>query len=385
MHSKKNVKILESDGSIHKDWSGGAGILPGRETLGPLFLMAVTPVFAMVICRVFQQHHGNARQFAETVWNEYTQQNVTLTQQVRQLWPDPFDLSTTWPMIGCFLVGELLLMRFIPGKQFIGNVTPNGHRPVYKANGMACYLITLISLMALDYYESVSPTTGFRMSLIYDKFGNILSTMNVLALVFCIFLLIKGYVAPSGKDSGTTGSLINDFYWGMELYPRVAGWDVKQFTNCRAGMMFWAVAIVSFCYKNMELNHGELQYGLAVSVALQLVYISKFFHWEMGYMCRCVASRPFCSVDSVHVRNVCLALPCLACLALLARYLLPHAVQHGHSARSRRILYLLGLSRLGSSRLYERRLLSRGKWAETGRCHGDGYSIGGMALRLDQL
>lgn len=70
----------------------------------------------------------------------------------------------------------------------------------------------------------------------------------------------------------------------MELYPRILGWDVKLFTNCRMGMMFWAVAICSFCFKNIELN-GSLSPGLAASVAIQMVYISKFFYWEMGYMC----------------------------------------------------------------------------------------------------
>lgn len=28
---------------------------------------------------------------------------------------------------------------------------------------------------------------------------------------------------------------------GTELYPRIFGWDVKVFTNCRFGMMFWAL------------------------------------------------------------------------------------------------------------------------------------------------
>ena len=72
----------------------------------------------------------------------------------------------------------------------------------------------------------------------------------------------------------------------MELYPRILGWDVKVFTNCRSGMMFWAVGIVSYCYKNMQLQeNGQIQYGMLASVAIQLVYITKFFYWEMGYMC----------------------------------------------------------------------------------------------------
>jgi 7-dehydrocholesterol reductase len=144
--------------------------------------------------------------------------------------------------------------------------------------------------------------------------------MNVFAMCFCFMLLVKGYIAPSSTDSGTTGNIVQDFFWvriaticcqsidrpfvvqeerlflihvlfyifaqGMELYPRILGWDVKVFTNCRSGMMFWAVAIVSYCYKNMQLSaSGQVQYGMLASVAIQLVYITKFFYWEMGYMC----------------------------------------------------------------------------------------------------
>ena len=103
--------------------------------------------------------------------------------------------------------------------------------------------------------------------------------MNVFALLFCAMLLIKGHVAPSSTDSGSNGSVVMDYYWGMELYPRILGWDVKMFTNCRAGMMFWAVGILCFAHKNMQLHGGTLQLGMAVNVALQLIYITKFFYW----------------------------------------------------------------------------------------------------------
>ena len=97
------------------------------------------------------------------------------------------------------------------------------------------------------------------------------------------------------NDTITTSSQIHLSYFlnlfphhkleGMELHPRILGWDVKMFTNCRSGMMFWAVGIICFAHKNMEVNDGVLQIGMAVNVILQLIYITKFFHWEMGYMC----------------------------------------------------------------------------------------------------
>lgn len=44
---------------------------------------------------------------------------------------------------------EILLMVGLPGKTFKANPTATGHVPVYKANGMFCYLVTLATLCLL--------------------------------------------------------------------------------------------------------------------------------------------------------------------------------------------------------------------------------------------
>jgi 7-dehydrocholesterol reductase len=149
----------------------------------------------------------------------------------------------------------------------------------YKANGLQSYLFTLAIFLVLHTSGVVRP------ALVYDKFGEIISSLNVFALLFCAMLTVKGHVAPSSTDSGTTGNAVIDFYWGMELYPQILGWDVKMFTNCRVGMMYWAVGILCYAAKNMEINNGQLANAIFVNVTLQLIYITKFFYWEMGYMC----------------------------------------------------------------------------------------------------
>jgi len=254
------------------DWSSGTGLLPGRATLGPLLLMVVTPPFAIVYFHVVSQLDGD---FVRLGYR-FVQEGVIPT--LYKIWPSPWD-TTAWTMIGCFMGFQLLLMKLLPGKTFVATVTPKGNHPTYKANGMQSYLTTLATFLILTHFQILQP------SLVYDKFGNILASMNVFAFLFCIMLLIKGHVAPSSTDSGTNHNAIIDFYWGMELYPRIMGWDVKMFTNCRVGMMFWAVGILCFAAKNMQVNGGVLSNGMLVNVALQLIYITKFFYWEMGYMC----------------------------------------------------------------------------------------------------
>lgn len=274
MSTSKSSSVANgnSSSSHNGDWSAGTGLIPGRDILGPLFLMTTTPCFSIIFFHVCVHLQGNFLEFGRLAMD------LGFFNLLQQIWPDPWDVET-WTMIASFAVFQLLLMRFVPGKSFQATLTPKGNRPTYTANGMACYLITLVTLIGLSVSGVWNPAR------VYDKFGNILSSMNVFALVFCTALLVKGYVAPSSTDSGSTGNLVQDFYWGMELYPRFFGWDVKQFTNCRMGMMFWAVAILCFAYKNMQLHGGQLQFRMAVSVALQLIYITKFFHWEMGYMC----------------------------------------------------------------------------------------------------
>jgi len=254
------------------DWSGGIGILPGRETFGPLFLMATTPAFSIVMFHVNTQMNSDFPAFAKLcIENGFF-------QTIYNVWPTPWE-ETVWKMILGFMAFEAVLQRWMPGKEFIATLTPKGNRPVYTANGMASYLFTLFILL-------ISSHLGyFRPALVYDKFGEILSSMNLFALLFCVMLLIKGNYAPSSTDSGTTGNLVIDFWWGTELYPQIFGWDVKMFTNCRFGMMYWAVGILCYAAKNIEVNDGKIQIGMFVNVALQIIYITKFFHWEMGYMC----------------------------------------------------------------------------------------------------
>lgn len=130
----------------------------------------------------------------------------------------------------------------------------------------------------------------YDIGIVYDKMGNFLASMNIFALCFCAMLTVKGLYFPSTKDNGSNGNLIVDFFWGTELYPRILGFDVKQFTNCRFGMMYWQVGLI--CYAARQYSDiGYVSSSMFVSVFLQSVYVAKFFLWETGY---------FCSMDIQH-------------------------------------------------------------------------------------
>jgi len=82
-------------------------------------------------------------------------------------------------------------MIYVPGQKFLGPKTHNGNVPVYKANGLQCYVLTLATLAGL-YYAEV-----FTATLIYNQLGKIYVALSIGAFVFCWLLYIKGHVAPS--------------------------------------------------------------------------------------------------------------------------------------------------------------------------------------------
>ena len=194
-------------------------------------------------------------------------------------------VNTPSPAVVCIFVGycafALTLMRLVPGRTVYGPLTPKGNRPQYKDNGFSCFLITIAAFLVL----TVVLKTRFSLSptIVYDRFDEVLALLNIFSLLLCLALYVKGLVAPSSSDSGSSGNVIFDYYWGTELYPRVLGFDVKVFTNCRFGMTVWALLVCVFALKSYEL-HGLVD-SMLVSTLLQMVYFLKFFWWESGYMC----------------------------------------------------------------------------------------------------
>ena len=239
----------------------------------PLLFLTLCPPAVFVFWYINTALDGSFMNF----WHLVANQGLFIT--VAKIWgPVFFGSATAWKILGTFAAFELLLMRLIPGKPFLGPITPKGNIPVYKANGPACYLITLAAFFLGAYaFNWFSPT------IIYDNMGPLLGALNIFSLLFCVLLCFKGIYKPSSSDNGISGHALFDFYWGTELYPRIFGWDVKQFTNCRFGMMSWGLILFSYAAKQYEIN-GAVSNSMTVSVALQLIYITKFFFWETGYL-----------------------------------------------------------------------------------------------------
>mmetsp|Transcript_61270 Transcript_61270/g.143379 ORF Transcript_61270/g.143379 Transcript_61270/m.143379 type:complete len:448 (+) Transcript_61270:50-1393(+) len=244
---------------------------PLRTTIGPLMLMLSTPLTGIIISRAVVDKRGELIATAVEVVQEIV--NEGFAKVVLQ---DAFD-PMAWKIIGAYMLTSLVLQRVLPGKCFDGPLSPMGNTPKYKNNGFLHFLVGVVLFVAgaeLGFYKG---------GIAFYHYRELVAAMNIFALFFCLFLYIKGRVLPSSTDSGASGNPVFDYYWGVELYPRVLGWDVKVFTNCRIGMLFWAVGEVSFAYAQLEL-YGAVSNAMLLCVGLQLIYVGKFFFWEDGYM-----------------------------------------------------------------------------------------------------
>ncbi len=243
----------------------------GNSLVTPV-VVAVSPLFVMVLVYTIIKLDGNIGNLMELV-----RSNGPTVLFVQAWLPYMFGSVTAWKFIIPFSIFQLVLMRLLPGKVATGPTTPAGNVPTYKANGLLSFVVTIFSFFVAAYgFEMFDPAE------VYDHYLEIIGALNLMSIIVCLCLYLKGRCLPSSSDCGVSGNFIFDYYWGSELYPRIGGWDVKQFTNCRFGLMSWPLLILCFAAKQQATS--GLSYSMIVSVALQLIYIAKFFHWEMGYM-----------------------------------------------------------------------------------------------------
>lgn len=246
-------------------------------TVGVLAIIGTTPFIAVIVWHMFVDLDGSLASIVAA----FREDGLSL---ISKIWP--WTSKRAWQLLGSYAAFEAILQVYMPGKRFEANPTAAGNVPVYKANGVQSLIATAIAFFACWHFGLTTPTE------VYSLFGEMLAGMSVLAIVFCVFLLVKGHVAPTDEDSGSCGNVVYDFWWGMELYPKLGPLNLKQFTNCRFGMMAWAILPVIFACHQYQRD-GYLADSVAVCVALMCVYNFKFFVWETGY---------FNSMDIQHDR-----------------------------------------------------------------------------------
>ncbi len=217
------------------------------EVLVPLALMLIVPLATMVLWHICSVHNGNLSDFIATTTTTTSKSVASLLYEITVAqWKG--SMFSVYVIVG-YLTWAILLTHYLPGDVYYGPITDKGNTPDYVNNGFKFYLLTLISFiilaLGLEYM-------GYSVTLICDRYGEFMFIINVMSLLFCLFLCVKGKYFPSSTDNGSSGNPIFDYYWGIELYPRIGKIDLKLITNCRWGMMVWALVVILFWMKSLK-------------------------------------------------------------------------------------------------------------------------------------
>jgi 7-dehydrocholesterol reductase len=174
------------------------------------------------------------------------------------------------------------LNRFFPGYQggnHLGAVTPAGNRLTYRINGLQAWAIShLLFFIGAFGFEWFSPT------ILFDHWGALLWVMNGIGFVLAAFVYLKAYLFPSFRtDRKFSGSLLYDFFMGIELNPRIGLIDLKLFFNGRPGIVAWTLINISFASAQYA-HYGYVTNSMWILNLLQGMYVLYFFWKEAWYL-----------------------------------------------------------------------------------------------------
>jgi 7-dehydrocholesterol reductase len=146
------------------------------------------------------------------------------------------DLRAT---VGYFIwvVVQALLYNYLPGPVSYGQFTPAGNLLQYCTNGLLAWTVTHATFGAASLTGILDP------AIIAKNWQGLLVAANIYGFFLSAFCYVKAYVAPSHpQDRKFTGSIIFDYFCGIELNPRIGKlWDFKLFHNGRPGIIAWTL------------------------------------------------------------------------------------------------------------------------------------------------
>ncbi len=164
-----------------------------------------------------------------------------------------------------WLLLQILLQIFAPGKICEGARLADGTRLKYKMNGWFSFWFSMAVAVIVAGLGWVSP------AIFYDQFGPLLTTVTLLAFG------LSFYLYAVGKDR--TGNAARDYFTGTALNPRIGDFDLKLFFEARPGLILWVLVNLSFAAKQYQL-HGVVTAPMILVNAFQFLYVADYFFHE---------------------------------------------------------------------------------------------------------
>ncbi|XP_075751555.1 uncharacterized protein LOC119174557 isoform X2 [Rhipicephalus microplus] len=188
-----------------------------------------------------------------------------------------FGTLEAWTFAVAFILYSALSILLLDGKAYRGPPTSSGYRPVYRNSGFTYYVL---SLLITGYLLLENDFPGYA---IYRSIPSLVAVLAIVGFAISTLLYIKGLTSPSPGEHGSSGNVVFDFFWGLELYPRIGKrFDIKLWTNSRFGMMLWQL-LVLICWK-ARVEIAGWSWAMAATSFLQTAHAAKFFWREDRYV-----------------------------------------------------------------------------------------------------
>ncbi|XP_041998134.1 delta(14)-sterol reductase-like isoform X3 [Salvia splendens] len=162
----------------------------------------------------------------------------------------------------------------LPGKVVPGATLSDGTRLYYRCNGLLLLFLLVILLGIGGWMDLLSPTA------IADRGLELLSaTLVFSALVTNVLYIVgcKSHDQSSSLRPHTTGNLIEDWWFGIQLNPQFMGLDLK-FYFVRAGMLGWLLINLSVLVKSIQ--ESNLSQSMILYQLFCVIYIMDYFIHE---------------------------------------------------------------------------------------------------------
>ncbi|MET0341257.1 MAG: DUF1295 domain-containing protein [Polyangiales bacterium] len=235
-----------------------------------------------------------------------------------------------------WLALQLTFAALLPGRIEQGAPLPDGRTLPYRMNGLAAFVLTLLTAAGL-VLGGVLPATFLA-----DQVGPLVTTTNVVVLGLC------GVVYAFGRRQADANELrrnpLEAYAIGAALNPRTGDFDWKFFCESRPGMILWVLLDFSLAAAQ-HARHGHVSNAMWLVVAFQLLYVADYFvmeeailttwdirHEPLGFMLcwGCLVWIPFTfSLQALYLVDHAEHLPTLAAVGLVALNLAGYVIFRG--------------------------------------------------------
>lgn len=199
--------------------------------------------------------------------------------------PEPGDLglifgtlptTTSLLIFGGWLLLQALLQVAVPGRWREGVALADGTRLRYKMNGLASFSLSLGLLILAVQLEWFDPKFLFELG--GAEFGALITTVNLFAFLFSLFLYFFGKRKYPAEQR--TGRFFYDYFLGTSLNPRVGSFDFKFFLESRPGLIGWIAINYILAVQQYHELEGHITVSMYLVFAFQFLYVADYFWHE---------------------------------------------------------------------------------------------------------